>query len=86
MLLVFPTAAGIPLQDNAKVSYVRALDKDKFRRMLARKLKAGWVVHEMNSKFWETNFGGSVSYYAELRRSGGRKKEQLFSLEDAIGS
>ena len=80
MLLVFPTAMGLSVESDEKISYLRSLDKEQFNRLLSKRLKAGWVVHEMKSSFRKTAFGGSTAYYAELRRRlGGGKKEQLSS-------
>lgn len=73
MLLVFPTFDTSPIVDE-KVFYLRSLSQEKFNKELARKVSAGWVVHEMSSSFRKTAFGGSTSYYAELRY-GSDKKE-----------
>ena len=75
MLLVFPTFEGVPMKDE-KVSYVRSLDKDRFNRIVAQKVKGGWTVHEMTSSFRKTRFGGCTAYYAELRRGCGTGKKK----------
>ena len=79
MLLVFPTFQGMPVQDE-EVYFVRSLDKDRFNSMVAKKLAAGWTVHEMTSSFRKTRFGGSTAYYAEMRLSGGSGKEKKRKL------
>ena len=76
MLLAFPTFENVPIKRDDEITYLRSLDKDKFNKMLVDKIVDGWVVYEMTSSFRKTKFGGSLAYYAELRRGDARKKKE----------
>ena len=75
MLLVFPTCVGVGTESD-EVCFVRDLDRDRFNSAVAKKLRAGWQVHEMSSNFRKTLFGGVTAYMAELRRGFGGGKRQ----------
>ena len=75
MLLVFPTYMGVdPGRDDVHV--IRDLDQSRFNAAVAARLADGWTVHEMDSKFRRTLFGGVTAYRAELRRVPGGKKSK----------
>jgi hypothetical protein len=65
MVLVFPTILTSPKEE--KVKYLRSFNREKFNRDLKRLVADGWEVHHVTSSFRKTAWGGTVSYFGELR-------------------
>jgi hypothetical protein len=68
MILVFPTGASISDSLKEESAFVRSFDKAKFALQVQKKVRSGWVVHQMTTSFRRTLFGGMTTYFCELRR------------------
>jgi hypothetical protein len=68
MILLFPTISSVADPPKEETFFVRSFDKDKFNQAVKKKVRSGWVVHQMTSSFRKTLFGGLTTYFCELRR------------------